>query len=439
LPKQNSFSMRRLLLLLFVLIAFRGNSQQNRFAYFQAAANQPFYIRMDEKTLSSNSFGSLVISKLKDSTYKLYIGLPGNKSSEQLFEVPISGSDRGFELKLVADGSLRLLDWQKMNYIEPVVRQVKPVEAPTQAKTDTYSKLMAAVVDDPVVATITIQVPVQSVSASAETATVSSKMVTEPVSVAADSTPGIVKENTESQKLDTIRPVKQEITLPASNPSAAPVVTAVTSAPTVDSMKTGKDTSKLSATPNDQAVHTGSEPIPTAAPKEQTPSISSLSDTVREKYRELVFVDRSSNLNDTVDIRIALDPPDAQPVDSALYRVKETKPDTTKATTSVQLINSDCTKFATDADVDKLRVAILNANSNDTKVVEAKKIFKSRCFSTKQIRALSELFSSDDGRYKLFDAAFPFISDSSNFKNLVDLLEDSFYINRFKTLARIQD
>jgi hypothetical protein len=431
--------MRRLLLLLFVLIAFRGNSQQNRFAYFQAAANQPFYIRMDEKTLSSNSFGSLVISKLKDSTYKLYIGLPGNKSSEQLFQVPILGSDRGFELKTGADGSLRLFDWQKMNYIEPAAREAKPVEPPTQARTDTYSKLMAAVVDDPVVATIAIQAPVQSVSVSAETVTVSSKVVTEPVSIAADSAPGIVKENPESQKLDTIRPVKQETTLPPSNPPAAPVVTAVASLPTVDSMKAGKDSSKLSTTQNDQAVHTSSGTLPAAAPREQTPSISSLSDTVKEKYREMVFVDRSSNSNDTIDIRIALDAPDAQPVDSGLYRVKETKRDTAKASTNVQLINSDCTRFATDGDVDKLRVAILNANSNDTKVLEAKKIFKSRCFSTKQIRALSELFSSDDGRYKLFDASYPFVSDSSNFKNLVDLLEDSFYINRFKTLARIQD
>src|SRR6476620_5744053 len=175
--------MRSLLLLLFVFSVFQGKSQQNRFAFFQAAANEPFYIRMEDKTFSSTSFGYLVLSKLKDSTYKIYIGLPKDKSSEQEFKVPITGSDRGFEVKKGSDGSIRLYDWQKMNFIEPSVRKEKPAEAPTQAKTDKYSTLMAGVVDDPAVATLTVSVPLQEVVVSPQAEVVS---VSKPVSEHSD-------------------------------------------------------------------------------------------------------------------------------------------------------------------------------------------------------------------------------------------------------------
>src|SRR6478735_8535976 len=186
--------MRSLLLLLFVFSVFQGKSQQNRFAFFQAAANEPFYIRMEDKTFSSTSFGYLVLSKLKDSTYKLYIGLPKNKSSEQEFNVPISGSDRGFEIKKAADGTIRLYDWQKMNFIEPLAHPVKPAEAPTQAKTDKYSTLMAGVVNDPAVATFTVSVPVEAISPQAEVVGNASKPVNEQPDFSLDTTALVIKQ-----------------------------------------------------------------------------------------------------------------------------------------------------------------------------------------------------------------------------------------------------
>src|ERR671912_868922 len=185
--------MRRLFLLLFVLIAFRGNSQQNRFAFFQAAANEPFYIRVGDQIISSNSFGSLVLPKLKDTIYTLYIGLPRNKASEQVFQVPISGLDRGFEIKKAADGSLRLYDWQKMSFIDPAIRPAKAPETPTQAKTDNYSKLMAGVVDDPAVAMSTIPAPIAAPTDTEALAAVG-KTTNESIGLTADTLKGVVKD-----------------------------------------------------------------------------------------------------------------------------------------------------------------------------------------------------------------------------------------------------
>lgn len=99
--------------------------------------------------------------------------------------------------------------------------------------------------------------------------------------------------------------------------------------------------------------------------------------------------------------------------------------------------NSDCRDFATDSDVDKLRVRMLGEKDADGQVSEARKIFKSKCFTTKQVHSLSSLFRTDEGRYRLLDAAYPFVSDSTNFKDLIVLLTEEYYINRFKAMVRM--
>ncbi|MBC7829255.1 MAG: hypothetical protein H7122_16015 [Chitinophagaceae bacterium] len=120
-------------------------------------------------------------------------------------------------------------------------------------------------------------------------------------------------------------------------------------------------------------------------------------------------------------------------VDSGNQSVSVPKAEKTKPV----LTNSDCRTFATDSDVDKLRVRMIGEKDADGQVTEARKYFKTKCFSTKQIRALSELFRTDEGKYKLFDAAYPYVSDAFNFKDLAALLAEEYYINRFKAMVRM--
>ena len=101
------------------------------------------------------------------------------------------------------------------------------------------------------------------------------------------------------------------------------------------------------------------------------------------------------------------------------------------------LMNSDCINFASEYDVDKLRVKMLSATNIDDKIGVAKKVFKTKCFVTRYIRGLSELFPSDEARFKFFDAAYPFVSDTGNFRQLLDLFTDELYIARFKSLVRM--
>jgi hypothetical protein len=100
---------------------------------------------------------------------------------------------------------------------------------------------------------------------------------------------------------------------------------------------------------------------------------------------------------------------------------------------SIPYINSDCHSFATDYDVDKLRVKMLEAARDEDRIAAALKIFRTKCFYTRQIRALSEVFTTDAARYRFFETAYPFAADE-HFHELGALFTDPVYANKFKTL-----
>lgn len=112
--------------------------------------------------------------------------------------------------------------------------------------------------------------------------------------------------------------------------------------------------------------------------------------------------------------------------------------DTTRANMGMKpiLINSDCKATAWDSDIDKLRVKMLAASSDDDKIDVAKKLYKLKCLTVKQVRALSELFTTDQARYKWLDAVYPFTTNSYYFPELEDLLKDEYFRNRFKAMVR---
>jgi hypothetical protein len=102
------------------------------------------------------------------------------------------------------------------------------------------------------------------------------------------------------------------------------------------------------------------------------------------------------------------------------------------------MINSDCAKLATDNDVDKIRVKMLPENDLQKKLAIANKYFKTMCLYARQIKALSELFPTDEAKYKFLEMAYPFAADTANFKELHELLTDESYKTKFKKLVRLQ-
>ena len=79
---------------------------------------------------------------------------------------------------------------------------------------------------------------------------------------------------------------------------------------------------------------------------------------------------------------------------------------------------------------------MLAVKTDEEKIMLAKKLFKEKCFSVKQVKALSELFTTDEAKYKWFDAVYPFTSDATNFGSLGELIKEEYYHNRFKAMLR---
>lgn len=67
-------------------------------------------------------------------------------------------------------------------------------------------------------------------------------------------------------------------------------------------------------------------------------------------------------------------------------------------------------------------------------LVVAKKNIKKKCFTTEQIKNLSALFLTNQGKYDFFELAYNYVSDKEQFALLQSELKDEYYMKRFKVL-----
>jgi hypothetical protein len=97
---------------------------------------------------------------------------------------------------------------------------------------------------------------------------------------------------------------------------------------------------------------------------------------------------------------------------------------------------NDCSSMASETDYLKLRKKMVATDGDDAMLAAAKKVFKTKCFTTEQLKNLGTLFLNDAGRYNFFDAAYLSVSDGGNFSSLETELKDPYYISRFKAMLR---
>jgi len=95
---------------------------------------------------------------------------------------------------------------------------------------------------------------------------------------------------------------------------------------------------------------------------------------------------------------------------------------------------TDCRKMASEADMRALRKKMVAIPDEDDMVMAALKDIKLRCYTTMQVRDICAVFTRDEGRYKLIDAAYPYVYDPSLYWSLEFLLSDKYFIHRFKAL-----
>jgi hypothetical protein len=175
---------------------------------------------------------------------------------------------------------------------------------------------------------------------------------------------------------------------------------------------------------------TSNGPRPTANGPRPTslPGIKKIREVSLKISRKMVFLDKGQDgKSDTITLFVYFENTDTGLVKDAgrhLVARKKAKPGPVA-----------CTKLATDGDMESLRSAILEANTDKLKIAVASGAFAVKCFSVSQVRQLAALFVSDKSRYDLMDAAQGHISDKDHFRELADMYTDRNFQKKFLVMA----
>lgn len=457
-------------------------AQQDYFVFIQHEKHQPFYVRIGDKVHSSSAVGHVILSRLKDSTYTLVIGFPNNQFPEQEYSVQVNKRDRGFELKNLAEKGWTLFDIHSLQLISPVKNTNANAGGGVSfiKRNDEFARLMSGVVNDTAVLYVAVEnKPVVPVTKNADTTSTE-------LTIAPKKTEAPVKETKKAE--DTVSVVKitpEPVNDSVFNPPALPVISLVRQYATdtgyymvvldeKDSIdifipadvkdiakndKTGNKTAIGEAKPKTENKSTvtdsgavnreiavsrqDNKPVPESKQPvrdSQEKVLDRQGDTIQEKAGNKTEDKPKDTAKDTVQ-----DKPSGQNVlpatDNGLAAKAETasqKPaDSVKKQPKLVMMNSDCRSVASDNDVDKLRVKLIREKDAESRLSAARKVFRTRCFTAAQVKALSELFPYDDQKYQFLEAAYPFVSDTYKFKELVSLLSDPTYVQRFRKLVRL--
>jgi hypothetical protein len=486
--------------LVIVLILVAGRTYaQDYFVLIEADNGQPFYVRVDSQLYSSSSRGHLILSQLKDSSYTITVGFPGQVFPERQFSFTVHQNDHAFRLKNEDGKGWWLVDDKGQELATVNENSVGAgARIPGIKKDDAFSRLMADVVKDTAVMYSTYAV--EQVTPSPANAPPANDSQALTIGRPTDTTVSADHVAHDSSGMSVIRPAPDSSALHSIDPTATgrPVDSAVAASrprdtglavhPTVvlpfdsgvarSAAVTPADSSAAALAPvtDSAAGHAISTPLYRPIPrKDTTTTAASLASAAAPLYRTTgvtmltehrssrslrqVYTEHdSSGKVDTVVIIIPLDTPAqvghpagtsmipraAHVTDSGHLATPQghgSNPDTaalgpsrppTKST--LPFVNSDCHNFATDYDVDKLRVKMLESAKDDDRILAARKVFKTRCFSTHQIKALSEVFTTDAAKFKFLEAAYPFVSDD-HFAELSNLLADPVYSGRFRAMT----
>jgi Domain of unknown function (DUF4476) len=459
--------------LVIVLVLMAGkNYAQDYFVLIQADNRQPFYVRLNNQLYSSSDGGHLILGQLKDSSYTITIGFPGQGFPEQRFLLDVHQNDQELRLKNEEGRGWRLYDIGGRELNMPDGGAVSGTGKPRFSgvkKDDAFSRLMAEVVHDTAVmyntyamaemlsdSSSTAKSTPAGVLSGTDTATVAAGRAIAADTAAGNPSYSIVLNATPSMGLNSSPP-------PVLTPSpgkvdssrAADTDTAAAGRPSVDST-VGGGYHHRSATGLTVAAGPPSRTDSTAsaAPLYRSSGVVKLSEHKSSHSLRLVYADNGGDKKaDTIVVIIPVDTP-ADTARLAASRSHGPNPDSPvlgtgallrpraadtsqkrpAARSALPFVNSDCHSYATDYDVDKLRVKMLESGKDDDRIQSARKVFKTKCFSTRQIRALSEVFTSDAAKFRFLEAAYPFVSDD-RFSELVNLLADPVYSGKFRSMT----
>ncbi len=412
--------MKKIVVALVLLIfAHSVSAQRVYFVYLQSEKQVPFYVKMGDKVHSSTFSGYLILSSLKDSSYTISLGFPGNTSAESKFNFVISNNDKGFLIKDL-DGSVALFDLQNLAVLKSVSAAAKTSGQPTALRTDPFTKLLSQTSDDASLLMASTVVP------ELQKEVVVPKEQKEAVKPEEKAAPPVV-ETPKTEKAEEPRSLADTTVNVVEKTEVQPVPASI----------------PVEVKENVVVDTTSARPADTAPPEEVfvRSVVTRRSESSTTEGFGLVFLDNQGGVIDTIRLLI--------PSSKIIFKEEEPvqKPDpvapsgkeenAVQAQKPVQAAASgaNCLAVASDKDFLRLRKNMA-AEVNDEKMISlARKQFRAKCYTTEQVRNLSALFLTSASKYQFFDMAFPNVSDRAAFTSLGEELKEEYYLKRFKALV----
>ena len=451
---------RRILIITLILMgSFIARAQDNFFVYLQTENNQPFYARINNKVVSSTTSGYLILPKLKEGKYEIAIGFPRD-AFEESFSIDIDNKSEGYLIKNLGEKGWSLFNLQTLALLNPVTSKTTSTAVATDAgiKEDPFSQMLASVLKDSSLLKNNTPIELPSAPSAVEKDSIIEKGESEKsVALITEKEPSkesISVENNKEDSLNGKTEVQSEITYNSEGKKE--------SSPVKILGVRGREGSEMIYV--DKGIDK-SDTIRVFIPKEST---SGDSETVSHEVAKIPVVKEPD-----FTITPTLIPAEKEANNEMIQPVKEDLKNKTEVisnkevkkpasqvfiirddsapkekengkesslillpSVSTKTTNSDCKDLASNSDFLKIRKRMAAEKDNDAMVFAAKRVFKTKCFSTEQIRNLSFLFLSDEGRYMFFDAAYPYTSDAERYPTLISQLSDEYYINRFKALIQ---
>lgn len=427
----------RLLVLLFIASSSL-KAQKVYFIYLQTDNQQPFYARMGEKVYNSTSSGYLILSNLRDSIYLLNIGIQGNQAPDQPYSIAVSRKDQGFVVKNFGEKGWGLFNLSSMAVTMPLLSTVNtnPVQmVKTEKREDNpFTNLLAKAADDSTIKERpVIEKPV-------EKKTDDIALTTEKI----EDIKEVIPPKQEEVRKETIPPAEKKVelktdTTASRNQAQESGTAAQIRADSIAAAKKQEDEffRQDALRKQDSIDKAKIETTNTIEYKRSVVKLKSESSTT--SGIGLVFIDMvADDKADTIRIHIPSEIKKTTPVELKQEEKKflDISPvdSVRKETTNAEIRNNNCKGVAAEDDFFKLRKKMVGESKNDGMIAEAKKVFKTKCFTSIQIKNLSTLFLTDEFKYKFFDAAYQYVSDFENFSSLQSELKDEYFINRFKAM-----
>jgi len=389
-------------------------AQEKHFVFIQSESKQPFYVSVNGKLYSSSANGYLIIPKLADGSYTMTVGFAQNAFPEQTFTTAIENKDLGFELKNLGDKGWALFNLQTLD-ISTASESNSNVVAKALSETS-GTKPADDVINFPKKKKV-VQDPAPPSSDSTGDKPIATADVPREA-VVSDSTVAVDQKAGDRQTTSQAAPRKK------ANAKKSPVkkVSEVSNSEGVSLAYvegTGKNADTIHvvipASPVDQnapvaksgGAETSDTKVTTPQPNSNTETVTSKTDKGDPK-----FLDINVNGKDS-----------SRPVASS-------------SETSKIMENSNCKNVATDEDYTRLRKKMAYETSDEKMIAEAKKYYKNKCFTTEQIKRLSTLFLSDEGRFSFFNVSIVSVADASQYHTLESEFIDPAFAARFKSLLQ---